>query len=348
MRLLVCTQAVDKDERALGFFHRWLEGFSRHADEIEVICLREGRHELPSQVHVHSLGKEQGHSRATYVWRFYRHMWRLRHGYDAVFVHMNQEYVLMGALIWKMLGKRVVLWRNHKQGSVFTDLACALVDAVCYTSPESYVAQKARAHQMSIGIDTDQFAPAEVPPPAASILVLGRLDPVKRVKEFAEALVLVARRSGFSVDIVGSPTDAASSYPAEVRSITRELEEKGMVRYLPGISHEETPRVYGAHDTYVNVTPSGSFDKTIGEAMASGCVVVAANRVIRGVVPDALLVDPDSPADIARGIEAALGLSAGERAAVIGESRDFIERRHSLAALMQDLAKLLGQGTMRV
>jgi hypothetical protein len=31
------------------------------------------------------------------------------------FVHMNQEYVLLGGLIWKLLGKKLVLWRHRTQ-----------------------------------------------------------------------------------------------------------------------------------------------------------------------------------------------------------------------------------------
>lgn len=67
MRLLVVTQAVDKQDPVLGFFHRWLEEFAKHADQLIVICLREGTHSLPSNVRIYSLGKENGGDESTHI-----------------------------------------------------------------------------------------------------------------------------------------------------------------------------------------------------------------------------------------------------------------------------------------
>jgi glycosyltransferase involved in cell wall biosynthesis len=131
-----------------------------------------------------------------------------------------------------------------------------------------------------------------------------------------------------------------------VREQILALEARGTLRWHSGIPHEQTPEIYRAHATYVNITPSGSFDKTIGEAMASGCVVVAANTAIRGIVPDELLVDPDSSKDVARGIEAALQLQAEGREEVVRKSVSFIEREHSLKALVGRLVNIVEKRNM--
>ena len=170
MRLLITTQAVDLDDPVLGFMHRWIEEFAAHFDSIEVICLKQGRMQLPANVHVHSLGKphfakasrDEGSrlvSRIRYILRFYRYLWKLRGSYNAVFVHMNQEYVLLGGIFWRMSGKKFVLWRNHKKGSWTTRLAAGLATTVCYTSSAAYVAHFKNAVQMPIGIDTEFFKP---------------------------------------------------------------------------------------------------------------------------------------------------------------------------------------------
>ena len=82
MKLLICTQVVDKNHPILGFFHRWIEEFAKHCDTVEVICLFEGEHTLPANVHVHSLGKEEGKNRLKYLIRFYAYIWNLRNEYD--------------------------------------------------------------------------------------------------------------------------------------------------------------------------------------------------------------------------------------------------------------------------
>src|SRR3989344_5188931 len=159
MRLLIVTQVVDTNDSNLGFFHRWIEEFSKHCEHVHVICLKEGRHSLPANVSLYSLGKESGASRIKYLWNFYRYIWKLRKDYDAVFVHMNQEYVLLGGKFWWLMGRRVILWRNHKKGSLLTRLTGCLSHTVCYTSESAYVASFKNAVRMPIGIDTNFFKP---------------------------------------------------------------------------------------------------------------------------------------------------------------------------------------------
>src|SRR3989344_3255575 len=134
MRLLIVTQKVDRNDPILGFFHRWIEEFAKHCEQVTVIALGVGEYHLPQNIRVFSLGKEEQLRKRTdlknskrsvpveqlrkikYIVHFYRLIWRERKNYDAVFVHMNQEYVLLGALLWKLLRKKITMWRNHHAG----------------------------------------------------------------------------------------------------------------------------------------------------------------------------------------------------------------------------------------
>jgi glycosyltransferase involved in cell wall biosynthesis len=341
MKLLVLTQAVDLDDPVLGFFHRWLEEFAQRFEHIHVICLKEGRHALPENVMVHSLGKEGGRSRAKYIRRFYAYLWSLRREYDAVFVHMNEEYMLLGGLPWKMLGKKATLWRNYKTGSWMTPSASKLADAVFYTSPDSFVARYANAVQMPIGIDTRQFVPPQTPPTPRTILFLGRFDAVKNVDVFVEALKLLYARGGkFHADIYGSPTYAGDAYARAVTEGAEELVRTGVLTFHPAVSHDATPSIYSSHAIYVNLTPSGSFDKTIGEAMASGCLVVSPNGAVRDVLGEYFIEDiyPEAVAQI---LQKALELSSEDRAVYTASARQYIEKGHSLSLLSGRLVGVL-------
>jgi glycosyltransferase involved in cell wall biosynthesis len=336
MRLLVCTQAVDLDDPILGFFHRWIEAFEGRFDSVHVICLKEGRHVLPA-ASIHSLGKEAGGSRLLYVLRLYRYAWSLRREYDAVFIHMNEEYALLGALMWWVLGKRVVLWRNHKTGSWRTRLACRLVESVCHTSPEAFVARFTNAHCMPIGIDTAVYSPLGVPP-QHSVLFLGRLDAVKNPDVFLQAMqMLAAEDSLVRADLYGDPTPGRDAYAKDLK----ERFALPNVTYHHGVKSEQTPSLYRGHSVFVNLTPSGSFDKTIGEALSSGCIVVAANAAVCDALYPGCFVRPRDPTDVARGISVACALTDRERAAAAAHGREFIVREHSLAVLVDRLADLL-------
>ncbi|MDO8559053.1 MAG: hypothetical protein Q7R84_01860, partial [bacterium] len=105
MKLLIITQKVDINDDISGFFHRWIEKFSEKFDSLNVICLQKGEYSLPSNVRVFSLGKENGKSRISELNNFYKYIWRLRKDCDAVFVHMNPVYVVLGGFFWKLQGK---------------------------------------------------------------------------------------------------------------------------------------------------------------------------------------------------------------------------------------------------
>ncbi len=281
---------------------------------------------MPKNVSVYALGKPA--SKFKYIFYFYKYIFSLR--YDAVFVHMNEEYVLLGGWWWRLVGKKVVLWRNHKMGSWRTRLAARVASVVCYTSPDAFVARYKKSVQMPVGIDTEFFMPPPVPA-ADTILFLGRIDPVKKVEVFVEALGKIS--SPFKVDIYGSPTDPHSAY-------AKALAAKVAIR--PGVPHAQTRELYQSHALYVNLTPSGSFDKTIGEAMASGCLVVCANEALRGVLPDALLCQ-DTADSAAKAIEHALAMSAAERESVVKGLRTYVEQEHSLRLLADRLPAILTQ-----
>ncbi|MDO8482027.1 MAG: glycosyltransferase family 4 protein [bacterium] len=337
MRLLICTQAIDLDDSVMGFFCRWVEEFSKHCEYVHVICLKEGRHNLPANVRVHSLGKESGQSRLKYIWRFYKYIWILRNEYDAVFVHMNQEYVLLGGKFWWLFGKRVVLWRNHKKGSVFTRIAGFLSHTVCYTSPAAFVASFRNAVQMPIGIDTGVFKPSGSADPR-SILFLGRLDSVKRPETLLQALDILAKKEiAFSADIIGDPTAGREEFARELKEHFSSVPN---VTFKPAVRNDETAAIYNAHSIYVNLTPSGSFDKTIGEACVSGCIVVVGNEALQGIVPDELIVDADSVDSVVRGIKYALLLDAQSRKALSQKLRTYVIESHSISLLASRLLQL--------
>lgn len=332
MKLLVVTQAVDQDDPGLGFFHGWLEEFSKHAEKITVVCLKEGRHALPPNVVVLSLGKELGRSRVTYLARFCSYIWRKRDEYDTVFVHMNQEYVLLAGLLWRMWGKKILLWRNHKKGSLPTDLAVALSRQVFYTSPDSYTAQFKKALKMPAGIDTDTFTPhPDVQKVPHSLLFLGRISPVKRVELFIKALhELKNTGETFTALIVGDPVNPEDfEYERNIRSLVNSLQLSRLVTFKKSVKNTDTVALYNGCAVYVNLTPSGSMDKTILEAMASGIVPVVSNTAFRGTLPAELIIpEPDARA-IASALRQAMKSSC--------QFRDYAVREHSLKRLAGEL-----------
>ncbi len=342
MNLLVTTQAVDLDDPVLGFSHRWVEELSKRSERVTVICLKEGRHHLASNVRVLSLGKERGGSRLRYVWSFYRYIFLYRREYDAVFVHMNPEYVVLGGMFWRLARKRIVLWYTHKQVSWRLRVATVLANVVCTAAPQSFRLATDKLRVIGHGIDTDTFSLSAENAPSRSILFFGRLDEVKHPDVFLQALEQLHERGvPFSARIVGDPTDPASPFAHALRGRATALTLEGVLQMQGAVHHSDAPALFAAHAIYVNLTPSGSFDKTVGEAFGCGCIVVSANETFRGILPDALLVDAMSPDSVASGIERALSMDAAERVVLRTKEREFVTAHHSLSGLADTLIGLL-------
>lgn len=274
MRLLVITQKVDKNDPVLGFFHRWIEELAKNFEKVTVICLEKGQFEL-SGVKVLSLGKEEGKSKWKYLIRFYKFIWQERKNYDAVFVHMNQEYILLGWKIWKLLGKKIYLWRNHGYGDFLTHLAVLISDKVFCTSPQSFTARFKKTTLMPVGIDTDFFKPdPNIERIPNSVLFLGRISPVKKVLEFIEWI----KGTEYRATIAGPILSRDKEYGEEVK---RNLNDR--IKFIGPVSLAEALKLYQTHEIYVNKTEAGSFDKTIFEALACGMKLVVDNPNARDI-----------------------------------------------------------------
>lgn len=333
MKLLIFTQKVNKEDPVLGFFHRWLVEFSKKFEKITVICLEEGRHNLPLNVRVLSLGKEKGYSRIHYILHFYTYIWRERKNYDAVFVHMNQEYVLLGWKIWKLLGKPIYMWRNHHAGTFFTDIAAFFCTKVFCTSKFSYTAKYKKTVIMPVGIDTELFKPTGAQRATNSVLFLSRMAPSKRPELLINALKILKGNSvNVNATFIGNPLPKDQTY---LNVLKRESNEG--IQFKAGIPNEETVAVYNSNLISVNTSSSGMYDKTIFEAAACETLPLSSNENVRGQIDERLLFKENDADDLARKLAILLALPTDESAKIGRQVREYVQGNHSLVILAEKL-----------
>ncbi len=339
MRLLVVTQTVDLDNPVLGFFHGWIEELASRYESVVVICLFEGRHSLPANVEVFSLGKEKREAhRPEYAQRFLALAWGLRSKYDSVFVHMNQEYVLIAGWLWKLLGKKIYLWRNHFAGNYLTDIAVFFCAKVFCTSAYSYIAKSSKNILMPLGIDTDIFKPVEVQR-EKSILSIGRIAPSKRLEVLIDAVARLAKDgTEIKVCIYGNALPDDTKYMADLKKKAQEAGIAHLVQFQPGVRNTETPSLYSAHEIFVNCSKSGMYDKTIFEAAACGALSIASSEDYAKLA-DTRLVFDGSAADLAFKLKTVFALSSEQE--TLQEKGMEIAQKNSLAALGQRLKQEL-------
>lgn len=338
MKLLICTQIVDQNDPILGFFHRWIQEFAVHCEHVEVICLKEGTHALPANVHVHSLGKERGAvSKMQYAFRFWRQLYRVRHEYDAVFVHMNPEYMLLGGLYWRFAQKPTALWYVHKSVTPKLRLAVLLLGSVFSVSRESFRLQTSKLHIVGMGIDPSMTADPAPRIGGIRIITTGRIAHTKRIMEMLDVLdVLYRDGKEFTFTVVGAPVNPEDFVYEKILIEAVQAKPYASRVFLRGaVPHTAIPALLREQSVFLNLSATGSVDKAVLEALASGVPAVVSNEAFKDMLsPFGLYVGSGDAAQLAHAVEQAAMLDPKPL-------RDMVLATHSLKRLVPTILETL-------
>lgn len=296
-KIIVCAQVMDADHPILGFFHQWIIAFADRFAEVHVICLEQGRCELPANVFVYSLGKEHGVSRLTYVWRFYKYFGRLffRVRAQFVFFHMGAIFnVLAAPFFWLRRWYQVDFywWKAHGRINRFGRLALCFVDRV-YTSTETgFPIATPKRRVIGQAIDCAVFMSSRTEARTA-VLYTGRIAPIKKLEQFAAVAAELGSMYA-SYEIVGPTTDA------NYESMLRALPTATNVTFVGPKPRSELVDYYARADIFLNPSVTNSMDKTVLEAIMSGCIPVTGNKAFAAMLsPYGLYAEHQTAADYA-------------------------------------------------
>ena len=129
-----------------------------------------------------------------------------------------------------------------------------------------------------------------------------------------------------------------------------QVEESGLqarVEFVGSVAREQVPAEMQRAHVMVNMSATGSLDKAVLEAMASGLPVVTANEAfVHLLAPwrEQLLTPPDDPESLARRIRALMTLNDDGRAALGAALQALVQREHSMQRLVAQLLAVLRSG----
>lgn len=319
MNLLLITQIVDKEDTNLGFFHTWIQKIAGQVDHLIVLCLKKGSCDLPDNVTVISLGKESGVSRFEYLRRFFRTIFQRRHEYDGVFVHMNPEYVILGGLFWRLMGKRILLWYTHKAVNLRLRIAARLAHGIFTASKTSFRLSSKKVRVVGHGIDVDVFSAESKMKESGGIrcVMVGRVSPVKDIETVLLAwhhLLQHHSNRSIQLDIIGEPiTKEDVAYREVLEDLHRELSLGESVRFVGGKSYAQMVREYQKSDMLIHTSKTGSVDKVVLEALAAGLVVLTSSEAYEALGEHVTIFPPNDPKILAAMLEKMLSTGILER-----------------------------------
>lgn len=342
-KLLFITQKVDINDSVLGFTHKWIDYFSKQFKEVLVITLENRESKLPQNVRVLSLGKEAGASNWKYIKNFFYFILKYRKEYDAVFVHMNTVYLVLGGFFWLVLKKKVYLWYIHPKIDKYLRLGLFFVNGVISASEGSFPLKLKNIDFVGHGIDVGAFNfEASQKREVNSIVCVGRIASVKNLDTVADAFKLIIKsKPDARLYFVGLAGKKDGDYERKLKEGLKDLIKSERVIFLGSISNKEMPSIYREKELLINVTDLGSFDKVVLEAMASGCLTIVSNSYFKDVLPETMISDARNPDRLASSILRVLDMNLDQKHDLRHNLRKYVSERHSLDSLSKKIADII-------
>ncbi|PJE51067.1 MAG: hypothetical protein COV29_02220 [Candidatus Yanofskybacteria bacterium CG10_big_fil_rev_8_21_14_0_10_36_16] len=338
--LLIITKSIDDDDQLLGFFISWIKEFAKKYEKINILCLEKGNFNLPDNVKVYSLGKDRGLPKILWLLNLYKMSWECRKEYQSVFVHMSAIYVVVGAWLWSFLGKDVYLWYAHKTITWKHRVAEKFVDGIFASTPQGFRLKTPKLNIVGQGIDTSLFVPNpnfKTQNSKLKILSVGRISRIKNYNNLVEAMKIIRDKGiDFELDIIGAPVyEEEKEYERELKEKVEDFGLESSVKFIGKIANKDLPEYYSSHRIYINLSQTGSLDKTILEAMASGCIVLSSNDSAREFLPEELILREDNPDYLAKKIMEVKDRDYGN------ELRQYVTDNHSVDKLIDKITKII-------
>lgn len=359
VKLLIFTQKVDINDDVLGFFHGWIKEFARHCELVTVISLSVGEYDLPENVKVLSLGKEDVSQKSKvesrklldkliYVIRFYKYIWQERKNYNTVFVHMNQVYAVLGGLLWKSGNKKIALWFTHKSVNLSLRIAEKFADYIFTASKESFRLPSKKVKIMGHGIPSQKFVKfiKSKVDGEFKIITIGRISPIKDYETLIKAVEILRRNEvlpRMRVDIIGGPAMAEDKkYLAELKKMVLKKKLEKIINFIGPVPNIKIIKYYNNADLFVHMSRTGSLDKAILEAMACGLPVISCNDASKSMLinyQDKLVYRLADANDLADKIKLIIKLPHSGRDKIGRGLRQIVVKDHSLDNLIERILK---------
>ena len=347
MNLLIITQKVDINDDVLGFMHGWIAEFAKHCEKLTVICLQKSEYSLPGNIKILSLGKNNYQLRINnyelfkkikYLFNFYRYIWRERKNYDAVFVHMNQIYVILGGFLWRLWHKKIALWYAHGQVSFSLKIAKKLTDVIFTSTKSGFRLKSKKIKVIGQGIDVNKLIIKNYElnnNDNFKIIAIGRISPVKNYETLIEAVeILHKERIKLSVDIIGQAgTAEQEKYFAGLKKMVQDKNLGDIINFRGAVPNKNIVECLHSADLFVSTGLTGSLDKAMAEAMSCGLPLLTCNEAmfeVLGEYKEKLMYNKKDFTQLSDKIKMIINLDKNEKQKMAGDLRDIVINNHSL------------------
>ncbi len=352
--LLIITRKVDNRDERMSFFIDWLNEFAKHVETLYVISWQEGSVQgLAENINV------------TFIETVNRGLfWKLKKVFeyrrvvneellkvDGVFVHMNALY---GNLVkdkfkqFRKDGKKVFLWYMHKSVNRVLKKSRLWVDGYISASKESFRMETdlpVYTFGHAIPVKTyENMRKVERGNGPLRIITIGRIAPSKDTKTLIEAIFILVSSQQLDVrcSIVGAPAmPEDKKYLEMLKDLVVEKKLNNVVTFEGPKPYREVLQYYANADIFVNMSNTGSIDKVVLEAMASGVIPISANESLKPILdPLDLTVPLNDAKALAERIVKVEKLSAADKTLLLHKLKALVITNHNISYTIEKIVSL--------
>ncbi|MBU1164153.1 glycosyltransferase [Patescibacteria group bacterium] len=342
MKLLMITRKVDKGEHLAGFIYNWVKKIGEQVEELRVISWQEGDSSgLPENIKINHLKTNQ--NKLVKIFKFKMLVKKNIKQVDGVFCHQMPIYTILAAPIAKLYKKKVVSWYMHRQIDSKMKLMEKLADVVLSASKESFRLASKKLVITGHGIDVELFKPGTKQVDGKfKILSVGRISPTKDYESMIKAVDILVDSGvkNIKLTIIGDAGLAIQKgYFENLKLMVQNMKLQEQVEFLGPIPQIQIPKYLQNSDLFINMSGTGSVDKTVLEAMACECLVLTSNEAFKDIVGSNFMVGKDNPKDLAEKIKQLMNLSKEEKQQIRSKLRNEVVQNHNLDNLVKRITE---------
>ncbi|MBL8080155.1 MAG: glycosyltransferase family 4 protein [Anaerolineales bacterium] len=300
MKILVVNYEMNEDSNVLAWQASVVRELANHCEQVIVLTERLGRFSCPPNVKIHLIPR-----RPWGIPKMLGSLWLMnftvfdlirKHGINACFIHMAMEWTYRLFPVLKLHQVPILLWYAHGTVTNRLRLAHACATKIVTSTPEGFRLESNKKIIIGQGVDIDLFNIPSYLPERNDILYVGRVSPRKRVLllvKLMSTLRMMAPDLPIRLRILGPTLSLQDQiYLDEIQLEIERLGVSDCVEFLGDMPPQKIPACYRSTFLHINVSQTGSMDKTVMEALACGCPVLTSNKAFFNLLlehPDFLL-----------------------------------------------------------
>jgi glycosyltransferase involved in cell wall biosynthesis len=346
MRVLLINFEMDKSSPVLAWQSRVAKELSNNCTSIHMLTEKMGDYDLTPNMTVDviprrpfSIPKALGGGILVNL-QLYRLL--KKHPCDVCFIHMAHKWAYRLWPVLKLNRLPILIWYAHGSVSWHLKLATLCADKLVTSTEEGLRLNTPKKIVIGQAIDTDFFTQPADRNPKPEIVYVGRISKRKRIElliDTLKALRDIDSSTEWTLKIAGPTlTNEDREYLGSIQKYIGTLSLENCIKFTGALTQAETIELYKTASVHLNVSNTGSMDKTVMEALSCGCPVVTTNEAFKDALSNitGAYSDSSDPISLAKTI-----YQMAQKPPPQAELRSAIEGKHDLKSWLNKLNAIL-------